>query len=121
MTPLDRLLLFLLGDAFVVLACQFSPDPFFILSFRRGLIVKVLLHGVLINRLPVLDAVELGGCSSLVLRSHIGVVPFVFQSNSCCRRTGHLRAHVNSNRYCGWLSFALVNLIDTVICSRLRL
>ena len=63
LTPLDRLLIFLLGDAFAVLGCQFSLDSFFVLSFRRGLIVKVLLRGVLIDRLPALDAVELGGCS----------------------------------------------------------
>ena len=63
LTPLDRLLIFLLGDAFAVLGCQFSLDSFLVLSFRRGLIVKVILHGVLIDRLPALDAVELGGCS----------------------------------------------------------
>ena len=63
MTPLDRLLLFLLGDAFAVLGCQFSLDSFLILSFWRELIVRVLLCEVLIDRLPVLDAVEFGGCS----------------------------------------------------------
>ena len=37
------------------------------LVFSVGLIVKVLLRGVLINCLPALDAVELGGCSLQVL------------------------------------------------------
>lgn len=67
LTPLDRLLIFLLGDAFAVLGCHFSLDSFFFLSFWRGLIVKVLLRGVLIDRLHALDAVELGGCSFFAL------------------------------------------------------
>ena len=73
LTPLDWLLLFLLEDDFAVLSCQSSLDSFFILSSWRGLIVKVLLRGVLIDCLPALDAVELGGCSSRVSRSHIRI------------------------------------------------
>ena len=81
LTPLDRLLPSLLGDAVAVLGCQVPLDSFFVLSFRRRLIVKLLLRGVLIDRLPALDAVELGGCSSPVLKSHIGVVPLPFRSD----------------------------------------
>ena len=71
LTPLDRLLIFLLGDAFAVLGCQ-------------ALIVKALLRGVLIDRLPALDAVELGGCSFFVSLEesywrHVIRIP-----NSCC-------------------------------------
>ena len=69
--PLDRLLPSLLGDAVAVLGCQVLMDSFFVLFFRRRLIVKLLL-------LPVLDAVELGGCSLRVLGSHIGIVLFPF-------------------------------------------
>ena len=63
LTPLNWLLPSPLGDAVDVLGCQVPLDYFFVLSFRQRLIMKLLLHGVLINRLPVLDAVDLGGCS----------------------------------------------------------
>jgi len=43
-----------------MLVCQVPLDSFLVLSFWWGLIVKLLLHGVLIDCLVALDAVELG-------------------------------------------------------------
>ena len=60
LTPLDWLLPSLLGDDVAVLGCQVPLDSFFVLSFWWRLIVKLILHGVLIDHLPVLDAMELG-------------------------------------------------------------
>ena len=81
LTPLDRLLPSLLGDAAAVLGCQVPLVFFFVLSFWRRLIVKLLLRGVLIDRLTALEFVELGGCSLPVLRSHIGFMPLPFLSD----------------------------------------
>ena len=81
LTPLDWLLPSLLRDAAAVLGCQVPLDFFFVLSFWRRLIVKLLLRGVLIDRLTALEAVELGGCSLPVLRSHIGFMPLPFLSD----------------------------------------
>ena len=125
LTSINWLLPSLLGDAVAILGCQVPLGSFFVLSFRRRLIVKLLLRRVLINRLPALDAVELGGCSSPVLRSHIGVVPLPFRSDplaadviaalvreeSCWLRAALIRSAadvvvvlVNPDRYCCWLS-----------------
>ena len=67
--------------------------------------MKVLLRGVLIDRLPALDAVELGGCSF-----------FASLGESYWSRVVRIPI-----RYCGRLSSALVNPIATVIGSCLRL
>ena len=81
LAPLDWLLPYPLGDDVAVLDCQVPLDSFFFLSFCQRLIMKLLLRGVLIEGLPALDAVELGGCSSRVLGNHIGVVLLPFQSD----------------------------------------
>ena len=84
LTPLNRLLPSLLGGDVAVLGCQVPLDSVFVLSFRRRLIMKLPLHRVLIDCLPMLDAVELGGFSLRVLGSHTGIMLFPFQSESYC-------------------------------------
>ena len=59
-----------------------SATGFFLLSFRRGLILKLLLLGVLVDRLVALDAVE---CSGLCFPS------FASLGESCWCRAAPIR------------------------------
>ena len=92
LTPLDWMLPSLLGDAVAFLGYQVPLDSFFVLSFWRRLIPKLLLQRFLINRLPVLDAVELGwlffaSLGGSYLRSIVPVplrCLFANRGESCC-------------------------------------
>ena len=61
-----------------ILVCQVPLDSFLVLSFWWGLIVKLLLHGVLIDCLVALDAVELGWLFFKSLGGLICIAPFQF-------------------------------------------